>query len=86
MKQSSGCLNEKAGVAIKEFIGLKLKMYLYFSDDNSEHSKARDVNENVVAEINHNEYQDILLKKKCLKHSINRTKSKDYGIGIYESN
>ena len=55
MKQSSGCLNEKAGVAIKEFIGLKLKMYLYFSDDNSEHSKARDVHENVVAEINHNE-------------------------------
>ena len=86
MKQSSGCLNEKAGVAIKEFIGLKLKMYLYFSDDNSKHSKAKDVNENVVAEINHNEYQDILLKKKCSKHSINRTKSKDYGIGIYESN
>ena len=38
-------------------------MYLYFSDDNSEHSKARDVHENVVAEINHNEYQDFAQKE-----------------------
>ena len=27
---------------------------------------------NVVATINHNEYKDVLLNKKCLKHSMNR--------------
>ena len=34
----------------------------------------------------HNEYNDILLNKKCLKHSINRIQSKDHKIGTYEIN
>ena len=32
----------------------------------------------------HNEYEDVLLKKKCLRHSINRIQSKDHRIGTYE--
>ena len=38
-----------ACVAIKEFVGLKPKMYLYLVDDNSEHKKAKGVNKNVIA-------------------------------------
>ena len=30
------------------------------------------------------EYKDILWNKKCLRHLINRTQSKDYIMGIYE--
>ena len=44
------------------------------------------MNENVVAEINHNEYKEVLLNKKCITHSINRIQNKDYRIGTYEIN
>ena len=60
--------DEAAGVATEEFVGLKPKMYLYLVDDNNEHKKAKDVNKNVVATINHNEYKDVLLNKKRLRH------------------
>ena len=33
--------DETAGVAIKEFVGLKLKMYSYLTDNKSEHKKAK---------------------------------------------
>ena len=60
--------DEAAGVATEQFVGLKPKMYLYLVDDNNEHKKAKDVNKNVVATINHNEYKDVLLNKKRLRH------------------
>ena len=72
--------DETAGVAIEEFVGLKPKMYLYLVDGNSEHKKAKDVNKNFVATISHNEYKDVLLKKKCLRHSMNNIQSKDHRI------
>ena len=78
--------DETAGVAIKDFVGLKPKMYSNLVDDKSEHKKARGVNGNIVATISSNEYRDVLLNKKCLRHSMNRTKSKGHKIGIYEIN
>ena len=78
--------NETAGVAIEEFVELKLKMYLYLVNDNSEHKKAKGVNRNAVTAISHNEYKDVLLNKKYLKHSMNRIQSKDHEIGTYEIN
>ena len=39
---------------------------------------------NVVATISHHEYKDVLLNKKCLRHSMNRIQSKDHKIGTYE--
>ena len=48
--------------------------------------KARDVNENVVAAISHNEYKDVLLNKKCIRHSMNRIHSKDHRIRTFEIN
>ena len=73
--------DETASVAIEEFVGLKPKMYSYLVDDNSEHKKTKGVNRNVVATINHNEYKDDLLNKKCLRRSMNRIQSKDHKIG-----
>ena len=52
--------DETGGVAIKEFVGLKPKMYSFLIDNN-EHKKAKGVNKNVVATISHNEYKDVLL-------------------------
>ena len=78
--------NETAGVAIEEFARLKPNMYSYLVNDNSEHKKAKGVNRNIVATISHNEYEDALLNKKCLGHSMNRIQSRDHKIGTYEIN
>ena len=39
---------------------------------------------NVVAAISHNEYKDVLLNNKCIRHSMNRIQRKDRKIGTYE--
>ena len=78
--------DETAGPAIKEFVGLKPGIYLYSIDDNSERKKAKGAKINVVATISHNEYKYVLLKKTCLRHSINTISSKDHRIGAYKIN
>ena len=78
--------DETAGIAIEEFVGLKPKMNSYLVDDSSEHKKAEDVNKDAVATISHNGYKDVLLNKKCLRHSMNRIQNKNHKIGTYEIN
>ena len=78
--------DERAGVPIEKFVGLKPKMYSYLVDHNSDYKKARGLNKNVVATISHNKYKDVLLSKKCLRNSINRIQSKNHRIGTYEIN
>ena len=56
-------------------------MYLFLVNDFSEYEKTKSVNKNVVAKISHNEYKDILLEKKCLRHLMNRIQSKNHKIG-----
>ena len=71
--------DETRGVAIEECVGLKPKMYSFLVD-NSEHKKAKCMNEN-VATIGHNEYKDVLLNNKCIRCSINRIQSEDHRRG-----
>ena len=78
--------DETGGVAIKEFVKLKSKIYSYLIDNNSEHKKAKGVNRNVVTTMSHSKYKDVLLNKKCLRDSMNRIQSKDHKIGTYEIN
>ena len=56
-------------------------MYSYLVDDNSEDKKAQGVNKNFVGTISHNKNKDVLLNKKCLRHSMNKIQSKDHRIG-----
>ena len=72
--------DETAGIAIEEFVRLKPKMYSYLVNDNKEHNNAKGINKNVVATISHNEYKDVLLNEKYLRHSLERIQSKDHGI------
>ena len=65
--------DETAGVAIEGFVGLKPNMYLFcMADNNSKHKKEKGLNKNVVATVSHDEYKDVFLNKKCLRHSMNR--------------
>ena len=59
-------------------------MHLFLVGDSSEHKKAKSANKNVAATKSHREYKDILLNKKCLRHSMNR--SKDHRVGTCEIN
>ena len=76
--------HETGGVAIKEFVGLKPKMYSFIVDDSGKYKKAKSVNKNVVEKITHNDYKDVLFNPKCLRHSMNRIQSKDHRLGTYE--
>ena len=78
--------DETGGFVIKEFVGLKPKMYSFLVEDNSEHKKVKGVNRNVVAAKIHNKYKDVLLNITCLKDLMNRIQSKDHIIGTYEIN
>ena len=55
--------DEARGAAIEEFVGLQSKMYSFLVD-NSEHTKAKGVNRNIVTTIIHNKYKDTLLNNK----------------------
>ena len=55
-------------------------------EKNSEHEKAKGADRNVVATISHNEYKDVSLNNKCMRHSMNRIQRKGHRIGTYEIN
>ena len=42
------------------------------------------MNKSGVAATGHNEFKDVLLNNKCIRHSINRIQSKDHRKGTYE--
>ena len=76
--------NEKAGVAIEEFVWSKFDSFFIY--DSSEHKKAKGIKKNVVAAISHVEYKYFLLNNECLTRSMNRIQSKNHRIGTYEIN
>ena len=58
--------NKNEGVETETFVGLKSEMPSYLANDNSKDKKAKGVNRNVVVEISHNEYKDLLSNKNVL--------------------
>ena len=64
--------DEFKGKIISEFVGLKSKMYLLFSIDNKEVTKAKGVNK----KIRHEEFVDVLFNKKVIRHNMKRIQSK----------
>ena len=52
-------------------------------DGSSEHKKAKGVNKYVVEKLTHCEI-NVLLTKKCLRHSMNRVQREKDNVGTYE--
>ena len=77
--------DETGSIEFEEFVGLKPKIYSFLVE-NSKHKKAKSVNKNAVSTIIHNEYKDVLLNNKCLRHSRNRIQSKEHTVGTFEIN
>ena len=57
-------------------------MYSHLVDD-SELKKTKSLNKML---FRHNEYEDVLLNKKYLRHSMNKIQSKDHRVGTHEIN
>ena len=68
--------DEIKGTIFNEFVGLKTKMYSSVIVNNEEIKKAKVVNKNVVKNIRHKEYVDVLFNKYFIRHKIKRLQSK----------
>ena len=79
--------DETAGVPIKEFIGLKSKMYCVILDNEKDSKKAKGVKKNVVKKgITPGDYLDVLNQSKVMHHKMKTIRSDCHQISSYEIN
>ena len=74
--------DEYGGKVIKEFIGLRSKMYSILDTKNNEKSTHNGHN----SYIKYEEFGDSLLSKNALRHKMRGIKSKNHNLITYESN
>ena len=70
--------DEFDGIIVKEFVGLKSKMYKKFDD--KEYNTAKGVS--ISTEFN--KFKDVLFNKKLLRHKMRRIQSQKHKSGTYE--
>ena len=75
--------DEFKGKTINKFVGLKSKMYSLVAVNGGEVKKAKGVNKNVVKNMRHKEFPDVLFNKKIIRHKMKRIQSKLHKIGTY---
>ena len=79
--------DETVGVPIREFIGLKSKMYSISLDNEKFNKKAKGVKKNVIRKgISHGDYIDVLSESKVLHHKMKTIRSDCHQISSYEIN
>ena len=76
--------HEFKGKPVSEFNGLKSKMYSLIDVDKEEVKKAKGVNKNVIKNIRHKEFADVLFNKKMIRRKMIRIPSKLHKTGIYD--
>ena len=69
------------GIAIDEFVGLKLKMYSIKNIDGKESNMAKGVS--IATEFS--EFKDTLYKMKIMRHKMRRIQAKKHKMGTYET-
>ena len=76
--------DEAAGMPIKEFIGLRSKMYSYVKDDGKNEKTAKEVRKYVIKKnITHDNYKDCLLNGKQMLHSIRTIRCDHHQTGSF---
>ena len=74
-KSVFGKMRDKSkGKIIREFLGLKSKMYSLIAVDSREIKKEKAVNKNVVKNIRHEEYISVLFNKKMISWNMKKFK------------
>ena len=74
--------DEYGGKSILKSVGLESKMYSILDENNNEKITSKGHN----GFIEFLEFYDTLFKKKILRHTMRRIGSKNYNLGIYETN
>ena len=62
-------------------------MYSYIKDNSKEERTAKGITKNIInKELRHENYKDVLLNTKQLRHTMKTIRSKKHEIGSYEIN
>ena len=70
---------------ISEFIGLKSKIYSLIAVRGKEIKNAKGVKKNVVQNINHKEYIDVLFNKIMIRHNMKRIQNKCWNLWRFQN-
>ena len=80
-------IDEAAGKLIREFIGLKSKMYSIFLDNEINKKRAKGVKESVKNKgISHQDYLDVINENKVMHHQMETIRSDCHQISSYQIN
>ena len=79
--------DEAGGVPIKEFVGLRSKMYSYIKDNRGCEKTAKGIKKNIVKNnIKHTDYKKVLFKNKQMQHTMKTIRSSKHQLSSYEMN
>ena len=79
--------DETAGEPIRDFVGLKSKMYSYLKDNDQNNKTAKGVKKNIIKKvIVHQDYLDVLMGSKVLHHQTKTIRSDCHQISSYQIN
>ena len=79
--------DEAAGMPIKEFIGLRSKMYSYQKEDNKVEKTAKGIKKNIIkGNIKHEDYKKVLFENEQMQHKMKTIRSERHELGSYEIN
>lgn len=79
--------DEACGRIIKEFVGLRSKMYSYIEEGNKEEWTCKGIKKNVIKEdLKHENYKNTLFNNQQIHHKVKTIRSVNREISSYEIN
>ena len=86
-KKVIGKFKDESILPIKEFIGLRSKMYSYIKEDNRVEKTAKGIKKNIIkGNIKHEDYKNVLFKNEQMQHKMKTIRSINHELGSYEIN
>ena len=79
--------DEACGVSIKEFVGLRRKMYSYIKDNENASNTAKGIKKDIIKKnIKHEDYKNVLFNNEQMHHQMKTIRSNHHQFGSYELN
>ena len=79
--------DDTCSMPINGFVRLKSKMYIFFTEENHESKKAKDIGKNIVDDkLRYEDYKNVLFNRSYMRYEMNRIQSKDHNIVSYRIN
>ena len=79
--------DEAASTPVVEFVGPRSKMYSYIKNNEIGGKTAKGIKKNIIKNnIKHEDYKNVLLNEKQLRHKMKTIRSNGHQLGSYEVN